>query len=174
MADSYQKKEREKKRRKRKQDKLDKREEKKGSESKTETFMYIDEFGQLSPTPPDLTVKRTEIKLEEIRISTPKKSDDDVVDFVKRGVVKFFNQEKRFGFITETMTNIDYFFHEENTIDAVTEKDNVEFELTDGPKGLVAKDVKLAKIEKEPAAKKEDVTEKKDVDGETDDKTEEA
>jgi CspA family cold shock protein len=59
-----------------------------------------------------------------------------------KGTVKFFNESKGFGFITEEGTNKDYFVHVSGLIDDIREGDNVEFELQEGKKGLNAVDVK--------------------------------
>ena len=62
---------------------------------------------------------------------------------MKQGTVKFFNESKGFGFITEETSNEDYFVHISGLIDKITEGDAVEFELTEGKKGLNAVNVKL-------------------------------
>jgi len=143
MADSFNKKEREKKRRKRKQDKVDKREQKKLDGTKPVEFMYLDENGNLTPTPPD-PVKRRKIKAEDIEISTPKQGKSGQPNFMRAGVVKFFNSEKGYGFIADQGAQEDFFFHIDNMVDEVSENDSVTFEVGSGPKGPVAINVKLA------------------------------
>ncbi len=59
------------------------------------------------------------------------------------GAVKFFNDSKGFGFIIEDGTNKEHFVHVSGLIDEVREGDNVEFELTEGKKGLNAVNVKV-------------------------------
>ena len=59
-----------------------------------------------------------------------------------RGTVKFFNESKGFGFITDEETSKDYFVHVSGLIDDIREGDTVEFELQEGKKGLNAVDVK--------------------------------
>lgn len=59
-----------------------------------------------------------------------------------KGTVKFFNDSKGFGFIIEDETQKEYFVHVSGLIDEIGEGDNVEFELTEGRKGLNAVDVK--------------------------------
>lgn len=61
-----------------------------------------------------------------------------------RGKVKFFNESKGFGFIQDDETNKEYFVHSSGLIDDIRENDEVEFELTEGKKGLNAVDVKIA------------------------------
>ncbi|TVZ55127.1 putative cold-shock DNA-binding protein [Lutibacter sp. Hel_I_33_5] len=60
-----------------------------------------------------------------------------------KGTVKFFNESKGFGFITEEGTNKEHFVHVSGLIDEVRENDEVEFELKEGRKGLNAVDVKV-------------------------------
>lgn len=59
------------------------------------------------------------------------------------GTVKFFNEAKGYGFITEEGTGKDYFVHISGLKDEIREGDNVEFELEDGKKGLNAVNVKV-------------------------------
>ncbi len=150
MADSFYKKEREKKRRKKKQDKAEKKKQRKLEGKTTEEFMYMDENGNLTSTPPEKK-KKTEIKLEEIQIKTPKQSELEIEG--REGRVKFYNEEKRFGFINEIGTKKDYFVHEDHIEGRVKEDDKVTFELGTGPKGVVAINVKLYKKKQEPEIK---------------------
>jgi len=145
MADSFNKKEREKKRKKRRQEKAELKKQRKLEGKKTDEFMYLDEDGNLTSTPPDPNKKKREIKLEEIKVSTPKQSELDAEESEIEGYVKFYNEEKRFGFISEMGSETDYFVHEDNLIDKIKDKDKVLFEIGTGPKGLVAINVKLLK-----------------------------
>lgn len=59
------------------------------------------------------------------------------------GKVKFFNQEKGFGFITKD-SGVDVFFHISGTLDDdLREGDQVSFEETEGKKGVNAVNVQL-------------------------------
>jgi len=62
---------------------------------------------------------------------------------LKNGTVKFFNETKGFGFITEEGSNQDYFVHISGLVDEIKQGDKVEFELTEGRKGLNAVNVKV-------------------------------
>ena len=62
---------------------------------------------------------------------------------MKKGTVKFFNESKGFGFITEENSKTDYFVHISGLVDEIKDGDVVEFELTEGKKGLNAVNVKL-------------------------------
>mgnify|MGYP000031007707 FL=1 len=59
------------------------------------------------------------------------------------GTVKFFNDSKGFGFITEEGSGKEHFLHISGLIDEVKEGDNVEFDLQEGRKGLNAVNVKV-------------------------------
>jgi CspA family cold shock protein len=63
---------------------------------------------------------------------------------MSKGTVKFFNEAKGFGFITEDDSNQEYFVHVSGLIDEIKDGDAVEFELAEGKKGMNAVDVKTA------------------------------
>ena len=60
-----------------------------------------------------------------------------------QGTVKFFNESKGYGFITETSSNKEHFVHISGLIDKIKEGDTVEFDLKEGKKGLNAVNVKV-------------------------------
>ena len=62
---------------------------------------------------------------------------------MSKGTVKFFNESKGFGFITEEGSNKEHFVHVSGLIDEIRENDEVEFDLQDGRKGLNAVNVKV-------------------------------
>ena len=62
---------------------------------------------------------------------------------MNKGTVKFFNDSKGFGFIVEDDSNKEYFVHVSGLIDEIREGDAVEFELSEGKKGLNAVNVKV-------------------------------
>ncbi len=61
------------------------------------------------------------------------------------GVVKWFNSEKGYGFITPDDGSDDVFAHysaiQSNGFRSLDEGDKVEFEITEGPKGLQASEI---------------------------------
>ena len=63
---------------------------------------------------------------------------------MNKGVVKFFNETKGFGFIKDENSSEEYFVHVSGLIDSVNENDEVVFDLTEGRKGLNAVNVSLA------------------------------
>ena len=62
---------------------------------------------------------------------------------MSKGTVKFFNDSKGFGFITEEGSNTDHFVHISGLIDDIREGDEVEYDLQEGKKGLNAVNVKV-------------------------------
>ena len=62
---------------------------------------------------------------------------------MNKGTVKFFNESKGFGFITEEGTNKEHFVHVSGLVDEVRENDEVGFDLKEGRKGLNAVNVKV-------------------------------
>jgi len=145
--DSFNKKEKEKKRKKKNQDKLERREERKvekalgGPKSFEDMISYVDENGNFSSTPPDPSKKKV-IKLEDIVLGA-RPTDDTPVDTVRHGQVKFFNDEKGYGFIIDAETKDSVFVHANNTSTNLRENDKVTFEIEMGPKGMNAVNVKL-------------------------------
>ena len=65
------------------------------------------------------------------------------MDSKTTGTVKFFNEEKRFGFIKHDDSNKETFVHASGLIDQIKENDKVEFDLQSGQKGMNAVNVKL-------------------------------
>ena len=63
---------------------------------------------------------------------------------MSKGTVKFFNDSKGYGFITEEGSNKDHFVHVSGLVDEIREGDVVEFELQQGKKGLNAVNVQVA------------------------------
>jgi CspA family cold shock protein len=59
---------------------------------------------------------------------------------MKTGTVKFYNEAKGFGFITDE-NGTDVFVHATGLKDEIRENDSVNFEVTEGKKGLSAVNV---------------------------------
>jgi cold shock protein len=59
------------------------------------------------------------------------------------GKVKFFNQQKGFGFILDDETGKDVFVHATGIVDKIKDDDEVEFEIVDDKRGPKAVNVKL-------------------------------
>mgnify|MGYP000004529692 FL=1 len=144
MAESWNKKEREKKKQKEKMDKAEKMKERKeqtGKKSLDDMMAYVDENGNITSTPPDPR-NRKEIKLEDIAIGVPEYVADEEEQF-RTGKISFFNHEKGFGFIRDLVTQESIFVHINNLSGPVQENDKVSFTTEKGPRGLMAVNVKL-------------------------------
>ncbi len=63
---------------------------------------------------------------------------------MNKGIVKFFNRTKGYGFIKDVETEKEYFVHVSGLIDEIDKDDEVTFELSEGRKGMNAVDVKKA------------------------------
>ena len=139
--ETFGKKEREKKRLKRKKDKQLKKEERKAS-GQDSMFVYVDEFGQLTDTPPD-PANKIKVDASSIEIGIPKKEDRQEEEAADRtGKVSFFDTSKGFGFIFDSTSQEKYFVHVSGLLEEVKENDKVTFELEKGLKGMNAVRVK--------------------------------
>ena len=63
---------------------------------------------------------------------------------MNKGTVKFYNENKGFGFIIDTDSSKEYFVHSSGLKDNIGENDEVTFDLEEGKKGLNAVNVKLS------------------------------
>ena len=63
---------------------------------------------------------------------------------MNKGLVKFYNETKGFGFIKEDGTDKEFFVHVSGLINKIKDNDEVTFELEEGKKGINAVNVKLA------------------------------
>ena len=61
----------------------------------------------------------------------------------KEGTVKFLNNLKGFGFISQDGTGTDVFVHTTGLVDQIRENDKVSFDVESGKKGLNAVNVKV-------------------------------
>ena len=158
---TFNKKEKEKAKLKKRQEKALRKEERKKNASGggLENMMaYVDEYGNVTDTPPDPTKKKKVIKAENIEIGVPKR-EAEVIDPVHYGRVEFFNDQKGFGFIKEKDTQEKYFVHVNGLIDEIKEGDNVSFELERGMKGMNAVKVTIQKNKPAPKPAPEEDTE---------------
>ncbi len=147
MAETWNKKEREKKKQKNKMDKAEKKQERKDNpktKSLDDMLAYVDENGNLSATPPD-PKKMRKVKAEDIEIGVPKQQDIDPAELIRKGTITFFNQEKGYGFIKDLATQESIFVHINALQEPVKENNKVTFEIEMGPKGANAVNVTLTK-----------------------------
>jgi cold shock CspA family protein len=139
------KKENEKKKQQKKREKQERKADNKLNNSKgkslEEMFAYVDEYGNLTSTPPDPKKKR-EINVADISIGPGKMEDREQYEVVRKGVVKLFNDSKVYGFITDLQTQESIFVHISQISEPLKGNDKVNFEIERGPKGPVAINVK--------------------------------
>ena len=147
--ESFSKKEKEKKRLKKKKEKAERRAQRKaekaenGAPSFDDMITYVDEYGNIVDTPPDPSQKE-EIKAEDIVIGVPQQEEFEL-DPIRKGRVKFFNDEKGYGFIRDLETQESVFVHINNSKEDIRENDRVTFEIEMGPKGPSAFNVELVR-----------------------------
>jgi cold shock CspA family protein len=145
--ETYSKKEVRSKNEKKRKEKEQKRAKKK-SEGKRTSFedmiAYVDEFGVISSTPPDPN-KKTVVIAENIELKVTKNNPEHTPDFIRKGIITFFNESKGYGFIRDLESNQSVFVHVNNLAEPVNENDIVSFTIGKGPKGLSAMNVKLFK-----------------------------
>lgn len=136
-SQSFQKRENEKKKQAKRLEKQKRKEERlsSGTASHEEMIAYVDENGNITDTPPEQR-KKSEIKLEDIAIATPKKEDTEPE--LLRGRVEYFNTDKGYGFIKDLTTTEKYFFHISAAPADIAEGRIVTFELERGTRGMNA------------------------------------
>ena len=143
------KRENEKKKLARRAEKQKRKEEKKLApkvNSLDDMIAYVDENGMITSTPPEESVKREEIKQEDIMIATPKKEKE--APTIMRGRIEFFNTSKGFGFIKDLSGTEKYFFQGKVLVTTfpeveISQNDIVTFDLERGMKGMNAVNVRL-------------------------------
>ncbi len=141
--ETFNKKEQEKLRAKKKKEKLEKKEARKANPklSGEDIYVYVDENGHLTNTPPDPS-KKIIVDVESIEINVSRRTESDEIPTEKRGTIDFFNDSKGFGFIKEVETGEKYFVHISGLIDDVKEGNLVTYDLERGAKGMNAVNVK--------------------------------
>lgn len=142
--ESWSKREKEKKKAKKKEDKLKKKEARKdenpGKPDFDDMIAYVDEYGNITDTPPDPS-DREEVDADDIVIGIPPKSERE--EEVNEGTVKFYDETKGYGFISVKGTGESLFTHVKSHIDEITEGNRVTFDVAPGDKGPVAINVKV-------------------------------
>lgn len=146
--ETYNKKDKENKKSKKRKDKEEKKLERKANNNKGKSFedsiAYVDEYGNLSSTPPDQK-KKVIINLEDIQLGARKIEAVDPADLIRKGIISFFNEDKGYGFIHDEKSQESIFFHVNGLTTPVKERDKVTFEVEKGLKGLNAIKVALVK-----------------------------
>ena len=146
--ETWNKKEKENKKKKKREDKIKKKEERKAN-SPTADFesmlAYVDEFGNITSTPPDPTKKKEEINAEDIELGVPVREAADDNDGTRTGIVSYFDSSKGYGFIKDLDTQESVFTHLGKHLEEIKEGNKVTFRMEKGPKGMNAVEVRKAK-----------------------------
>ena len=146
-TETFNKKEREKKLKKKSQDKKEKAQDRKANATKGKSLedmmAYIDEYGNITSTPPDPS-RKLKVNSQDIQIAVPKQ-EFIVEDIVRTGIVTFFNEAKGYGFIKDMQTQESIFVHANNLGEPVKENNKVTFEVEPGQKGPTAVKVKISR-----------------------------
>jgi cold shock CspA family protein len=146
MAETWNKKEREKKKKQNKKEKAEKKQERRENNklNPESEYAYLDENGNLSSKPPDPR-KKIIVNVEDIEIGVPKQEPMNPEDLIHTGIVTFFNNDKGYGFIKDQVTHESVFVHANSLSAPIKENNKVSFEIEMGPKGANAVNVKLVK-----------------------------
>jgi cold shock CspA family protein len=115
-----------------------------GKSSFDDMIAYVDEYGKITSTPPDPN-KKIIIDPSSIELGNAKGDPSDKPDYIRKGVVTFFNDSKGFGFIRDMESKQSVFVHANNLNDKIKENNIVTFEIGKGPKGATALNVSLFK-----------------------------
>lgn len=142
MGETFSKKEFRSKKAKSKEDKAQKAKDRKINNNKgkglEDMLAYVDEYGNLSSIPPRES-RKVEIDSKDIRIDTRPIITNDLT---RKGRVTFFNQTKGFGFITDDQSKESIFFHINDLLESVKERDSVVYLQDKNAKGYFATSVK--------------------------------
>lgn len=140
--ETFSKKENEKKKQQKRKEKAQRREERKANSKEgkglEEMMAYVDEYGNITSTPPDPMKKRTSVKEEDIVIGSRNTGESHSAIRIRKGKIMFFNSSKGYGFIKDSETQESVFVHVNSANFPMKENDKVSFETEMGPKGLNA------------------------------------
>src|SRR5690349_6893875 len=145
-SDTFNKREFEKRKAQKKQEKEQKKEERKANnkgKSFEDMIAYVDENGNLSSTPPDQTKKKV-INEADINLESRNQGGNATPPYVRQGMIKMFDASRGFGFIKDSQSQEEYFFHINSAEYEVAQGDTVKFDIEQGPKGMNA--VRVTKL----------------------------
>jgi cold shock CspA family protein len=134
----------EKKRKEKEQKRLERKNQSRDGNDLDQMIAYVNEFGQITSTPPDLT-RQTVINVEDIEIGVPRITSENKNELIHRGILTFFDGSKGYGFIKDTRSGQDVFVHINDINEKVSENNIVTFEVIKGTRGLKAINVSLDK-----------------------------
>ena len=141
---SFNKSEKEKAKQKKRKEKEERKAERKSNPGRglDDMIAYVDENGMITSTPPDPTRKK-KIIADNIQISIPKDDTEKDTAIIRTGIVTFFNENKGFGFIKDSVSQESIFSHVNDHLDTIKENNKVTFMIEKSYKGLKAIEVKL-------------------------------
>ncbi len=146
MGETWNKREREQKKRNAKKQKDEKKQERKENASKgkslDEMMAYVDEFGNLSDTPPPKDKRPSSLPIPPTVANSRELNEEAITQ--RNGIVTFFDGSKGYGFIKDTRTQESIFVHINSSNVDLQQNLKVVFEVQQGPKGLVAVNVSAA------------------------------
>src|SRR6478735_9183167 len=104
--ETFSKKEAEKKKAQKRKAKEQRKEERKANNAKTgssleDMMAYVDEYGNITSTPPDPNKKKNSINVDDIVIGARNNVADNPADAFRKGKIMFFNEAKGYGFIKD-------------------------------------------------------------------------
>jgi cold shock CspA family protein len=145
--ESFNKKEVRNKKAKKRKEKEEKRLAKKeqGKNSFEDMIAYVDEFGNITDTPPDPTRKKSTINPDDIVLGATAREPGPENDRERTGIVSHYNDSKGYGFIRDLITGESVFVHANNLSEPIAEGNKVSFEIGAGQKGPAANNVKIIK-----------------------------
>jgi cold shock CspA family protein len=145
--ETFNKREREKKKAQKRKEKEQRKEERKENahekQSLDDMIAYVDEYGNITSTPPDPS-KKKEVRAESIEIGVPP-STGAPRNAPRSGKVKFFDNRKGYGFIEDEESGESIFVHVNDLKQPINENDRVMFKTARGFKGLNAVEVEVVK-----------------------------
>ncbi|SDC80197.1 cold-shock protein [Niabella drilacis] len=144
MGETWNKREREQRKRNAKKQKEEKKQERKENSGKVKSLddmlAYVDEYGNLSETPPD----RRSTASDYIPPVVANTRELNAGDPTRTGVITFYDSNKGYGFIKDSVSGESVFVHINSASVQLKEQLKVAFELQKGPKGMVAVNVTAA------------------------------
>jgi|SRR5688572_12697342 len=144
MSETFNKKEKAKKKQQKKQEKeqrkADRKANSKPGQSWENMMAYVDEYGNITTTPPDPNKKQV-INTNDIVIGS-RNIEGLEPDPARKGRVTYFDTAKGYGFIKDLKSQESIFVHSKSLTIVIKENDMVTFETERGVKGLNAIQVK--------------------------------
>lgn len=143
MAESFSKKEKRNKKAKLKEEKAQKMRDRKLNNDKGKSLedmlAFVDENGNLTSVPPKSANEGE--GLHELATVARNRATPQA-EPARTGIVTFFNTSKGFGFIADDNAKESVFFHANQLLGPVKEKDKVSFDRERTSRGYNARDVK--------------------------------